>query len=158
MLPPSVRNAFDCPTLRSKLLASADVYFTRLKDFEAVLANSLPLAPQAFQEHPYDKSGKFFTRVRPGTIRGDNDQERPRWDPRHMPGFELVQIDPGSILESRGLRPGDIIMSIDGQTVCRHSNLKSLLELQIQKKGEKIRIVVNRGGELHLLEFEPPHR
>jgi regulator of sigma E protease len=54
------------------------------------------------------------------------------------------QIQPGSSAEQGGIRPGDLILKIDGATVHRFEDIQQAVRLN---PGVPITIVVRRGGE-----------
>ena len=61
---------------------------------------------------------------------------------------EVGQVQPGSAAEQGGIRPGDVIISIDGRHIARFEDVQQAVRLN---PGTPITIVVRRdGGELEL--------
>lgn len=62
------------------------------------------------------------------------------------------QIQPGSSAEQGGIRPGDLILKIDGATVHRFEDIQHAVRLN---PGVPITIGVRRGGEEKTLHVTP---
>lgn len=61
-------------------------------------------------------------------------------------------IMPGSAAERAGLKPGDRIISVDGETIESFSELQGIVMLSA---GERLKLVVDRGGERLTLSAVP---
>lgn len=79
-------------------------------------------------------------------------------DPPQTPGFEIAQIIPGSLMETLGLRPGDIVLSVNDRVVYPRSDLENVLKSQSKGVGRKLRIVLDRAGELIFYENDAQER
>jgi regulator of sigma E protease len=62
----------------------------------------------------------------------------PRMEPR------VDEVLPGSAAEQAGLRPGDVVLAIDGRTI---ENFTELQQAVITRPGEELTVAVSRGGE-----------
>ncbi len=68
------------------------------------------------------------------------------------PGVRLTGVIPRSPAAKAGLRPGDVVIQIDGQPVSRPSDLVRLLS--VKSAGDRVGIVVQRGPDQRLLAAE----
>lgn len=68
-------------------------------------------------------------------------------------GFRLRPggVEGGTIAEKMGLRPGDLILEVDGRSLLQVSLLEILL---VKARGEKLQLTVLRGGERMILKTE----
>lgn len=68
-------------------------------------------------------------------------------------GFEIASIPSGSILEKRGFKQGDIIRSVNGKPV--RSRMDLLTHFESLRFGDEsvLRMVLDRAGELLIVEF-----
>jgi S1-C subfamily serine protease len=62
-------------------------------------------------------------------------------------GAALTQIDPGSPAERAGLRPGDVITSIDEEPIDNASDL--VVSLRHHRPGDRVRLGWQRSGDEH---------
>ena len=65
---------------------------------------------------------------------------------------EVGQVQPGSAAEQGGMRPGDVILKIDGRTVQRFEDVQQVVRLN---PGVPMTIVVRRDGEEQTLHVTP---
>ena len=65
---------------------------------------------------------------------------------------EIGQVVPGSAAETAGVRPGDEVVKIDGQTVERFEDLQQIVRIN---PNVPMTMVVRRGGELVDLRITP---
>jgi len=63
-------------------------------------------------------------------------------------GGRIVAVEPGSVAADVGLRPGDELLAINGQTV------EDVVDVQFHGAEEELELLVRRGGEMLLLEAE----
>jgi len=75
----------------------------------------------------------------------------PRVEGGEIRGLELIRIPDGTLLSESGLRPGDVLQSLNGEPLI---GLESLWELlaRFDGKGE-LRLVVERRGEIVRLAY-----
>jgi S1-C subfamily serine protease len=59
-------------------------------------------------------------------------------------GIVLLRVAPGSIAEQAGLRAGDIVLRVDGETVAQVSQLRR----RLTEAGESAQLEADRGGDL----------
>jgi len=62
------------------------------------------------------------------------------------------QVQPGSAAEVAGFKPGDLVISIDGQTIDSFADMQRLISINA---GEKLAIIVDRGGQQQTLTAVP---
>jgi predicted metalloprotease with PDZ domain len=67
-------------------------------------------------------------------------------------GIEVTRVHPGTTAVTAGLMAGDLLVSFDDVEVRR--GLGAVRERLVQKMGQSVKIVVNRGGENKSLEME----
>lgn len=65
------------------------------------------------------------------------------------------EVMAGSAAEKAGIKPGDIFVSVDGNTV---ENFSELQQSIITKPGEEVTVVINRNGETFTLKIVPDLR
>lgn len=65
-------------------------------------------------------------------------------------GVELVGVAPGSPAEEAGLRPGDILLALDGRPVS--DSRAALAQVAAGSPGDRVRLEVVRQGERFMLE------
>ena len=69
---------------------------------------------------------------------------------------EIRTVEPGSAADQAGIRPGDVVLAVDGNPVADFDGLTARVAGRGQ--GERVRLSVARGGaadgELERLEFE----
>jgi len=65
------------------------------------------------------------------------------------------EVVSGSAAEKAGIKPGDIFVSIDGNTI---ENFSELQQSIITRPGEEVIVVINRGGEAITLKIVPDLR
>jgi regulator of sigma E protease len=65
---------------------------------------------------------------------------------------EVGQVQPGSAAEQGGLKPGDVILSIDGSTVERFEDVQQIVRLN---RGAPLIIVVRRDRQELTLHITP---
>ena len=58
---------------------------------------------------------------------------------------EVQQVEPGSMAEEVGIRPGDRLVAVDGQRIEAWDGFSR--EVSQRRPGEEIRVTVERGGE-----------
>jgi NifB/MoaA-like Fe-S oxidoreductase len=63
-------------------------------------------------------------------------------------GGRIVGIEPGSVAQALGLRPGDELLAIDGQTV------EDVIDVQFYAADEELELLIRRDGEYLLFEAE----
>jgi len=73
------------------------------------------------------------------------------YDYEFKPIYKILQVRKGSPAEEVGLKIGDVLVKINGLYSYKYT-LQEIIEKFYQKKGKKIRLLVNRSGEE--LEFE----
>jgi len=66
-------------------------------------------------------------------------------------GYKLVEIQPGSIFERLGLRLGDTILSVNGESVT--SPQKAMEQFQNLKSSNEIKLGIDRGGRETSLDY-----
>jgi len=70
--------------------------------------------------------------------------------PRGMTGLVVRDVEPGSAAESSGVRPGDVIVSVDGREVSSRSDFEKAVD------GKRpVRVRVYRGGGYLFLVLKP---
>lgn len=75
----------------------------------------------------------------------------PRVEAGEIRGLELLRIPDGTLLSEAGLRPGDVLRSLNGQPL---SGLESLWELLARFDGKsELRLIVERRGEVVRLAY-----
>jgi Do/DeqQ family serine protease len=62
-------------------------------------------------------------------------------------GALLSSINPGSAAEKAGLKPGDIVLAVDGEKVTSSSDL--VAKLYLHQPGDKVDLTILRGGNRH---------
>jgi hypothetical protein len=70
-------------------------------------------------------------------------------------GLLVFEVEPGSQAERAGLKPGDILTTYDGQPVASIGELSELARQVFQGKPTSIVVIVKRGSEEIVSEFEP---
>jgi len=65
-------------------------------------------------------------------------------DPVNPNGAQVQTVVPGGPAEKAGLRPGDLIKSLDGQPVRDPSDLSSAID--VKKPGDKVTLQIERNG------------
>jgi regulator of sigma E protease len=65
---------------------------------------------------------------------------------------EVGQVQPGSAAEESGIRAGDVIRSIDGQTVARFEDVQQAVRMN---PGVPVSIVIDRDGQQKTVEVTP---
>jgi general secretion pathway protein C len=67
-------------------------------------------------------------------------------------GFLVRELQPGSIYEKLGLRPGDVIRTVNGQPV---SSMDDVMRLYQQfGSAERVQVDVQRGGRSESLYYD----
>ncbi len=80
----------------------------------------------------------------------------------HARGGQIAQVLPGSLAEAAGLRPGDVLRSINGHVLrdvidYRFYSAEEVLELVVERNGQSFALMAERGyGEDLGLEFTAP--
>jgi general secretion pathway protein C len=101
---------------------------------EKVSASSYEISREDLMKNIQNMS-QFMTQLR----------VRPHFQDGQPAGFLISDIRPGSLVEQMGLRNGDIIKSINGQSISRPDELfqayqklqnESMVQLEIERKGE----------------------
>ena len=72
-------------------------------------------------------------------------------NPDAMP-VEITAVSPGSPADQAGLKPGDVIFSIDGEPIAGVKNVKSKIE---ENAGKEISVVVQRGDTQVTVTLRP---
>ena len=67
-----------------------------------------------------------------------------------------MEVEPGSPAERAGLRPGDLLLAIDGATVTGIDDLVRLLDHD--KVGSTVLIEIARKGQIHRFPVIPRER
>jgi sigma-B regulation protein RsbU (phosphoserine phosphatase) len=89
----------------------------------------------------YSVAWMYYVRREPGARLGIG-WERPL---AGGPGALIVRVDPGAPAEAAGLRPGDLVVSVQGRSL---GSLDPFLELLVRHRpGEVVSLDVERGGE-----------
>ncbi len=70
--------------------------------------------------------------------------------PPETTGVELIGIAPGSPAETAGLRPGDVLLSLDGHPI--GDSREALSRVAARAPGERVRLEVSRRGEQFLVD------
>ncbi len=70
-----------------------------------------------------------------------------QFDGRTVNGARIARVDPGSPAREAGLRPGDILVSLDGQAVTSARAL--MLEISRRDPGSRLELEVLRGRQLY---------
>jgi predicted esterase len=74
------------------------------------------------------------------------------------PGVRIQQIPPGSVAETAGLKPKDVLTGLDGVAVKKIADVEKVLltRIIIMKTGEEIRGEYRRGDQVQSFRFEVP--
>ena len=70
----------------------------------------------------------------------------------HLNTFEVNEVRSNSVSDKAGVKPGDLIMSVNGN-LSRDLNLNQLIGFFNQRPGKKIHVEVIRNGERKKMEF-----
>lgn len=82
------------------------------------------------------------------------DRDSNGWD-EDVDGVVVENVDPGGWAGLGGLRPSDLLQSLDGQPVRGLRSLRAALREVKRRHPEKVEMVVLRGRRSHYLEVEP---
>lgn len=131
-----------------------------LKEGVALAEGSVISSPQVRQEAPLAGirgSGNNFTVERSAITQ---QMQRPEFlsqalmVPNAGGGFLVREIQPGSVYEKLGIRPGDVIRSVNGQPI---NNMEEVMKLYQQLGGVNkvgnVSIEVMRGGRTENLQY-----
>ena len=60
---------------------------------------------------------------------------------------QVVTVEEGSAAEKAGIKPGDLIVAINGQQLTNHLELSKIISTH--RPGDEVRLTINRDGETH---------
>lgn len=77
---------------------------------------------------------------------------------RHQDGVEIMSVSPGGAAAGAGLKPGDVLVEIDGKKLARDggeepSHAKLLNHMRTVKPDQKVRVRYRRDGKTHDAEL-----
>jgi serine protease Do len=133
--------------LRGELIGINTAIMTRTGGYQGI-GFAIPVdvvqyvVPQLIERGQVERArlGVQYTAASPAVIRALN-----------LPhgAAQVVSVEEGSAAEKAGIRPGDIIVAVDGQELTNSLQLSKLIGTR--KPGEEIKITINRDGEKRTL-------
>src|SRR5688572_19085390 len=69
----------------------------------------------------------------------------------HTAGIQILSIPPGSLAEQFGLRPNDVIRSVNGQPVTNTVTLTELRNSDALKRASALTVGIDRAGQMRAL-------
>jgi regulator of sigma E protease len=98
-----------------------------------------------------ERGGQRFDKTIVPEAFGPNQMGSTGWTPKE-PNFAITELEPGMPAAKAGLKVGDEIVSVDGQTM---AGLEAMVETLKRTKNKPIEIVVRRQGELKTFTLQP---
>lgn len=96
---------------------------------------------------------EFSDRPRLGVTIGENRENTP------VEGVSVIGVSPGSAAEEAGIRSGDILTSVNGESLsapsAKEANIRLLDFMDGVEEGDKLEIEYLRGGNVGKVELEP---
>ena len=68
--------------------------------------------------------------------------------------MQIFRVNPGSAAEAAGLRPGDLVVAVDGHPL-RYKDSLAFYQADLFEAGKKVQLTVNRGKERLELDLVP---
>jgi len=101
--------------------------------------------------HPY--LGVQMTTLTPELARQNNEDPNSAFTVPEVNGVIVVRVLPNTPAATAGIRRGDVITQIDGETITKAEQLQSLVENS--KLGQNLRVEVMRGAQKKILQVRP---
>jgi len=101
--------------------------------------------------HPY--LGVQMTTLTPELARQNNEDPNSAFTVPEVNGVIVVRVLPNTPAATAGIRRGDVITQIDGETITKAEQLQSIVENS--KLGQNLRVEVLRGAQKKILQVRP---
>ncbi|HIK17309.1 MAG TPA: trypsin-like peptidase domain-containing protein [Leptolyngbyaceae cyanobacterium M33_DOE_097] len=101
--------------------------------------------------HPY--LGVQMTTLTPELARQNNEDPNSAFSVPEVNGVIVVRVLPNTPAATAGIRRGDVITQIDGETITKAEQLQSIVENS--KLGQNLRVEVLRGAQKKILQVRP---